>query len=116
MTVEMACKDMVEGHLIRGLRRLLNVSPKSKRALAQVVHEQSRREVLKYQGSHRVWKTGKTGKKIMVREKSGKSQGILFWAKSQGKVREFCFKLSIAMKICCYSCRLSRMFVTVFTI
>ena len=40
-----------------------------------------------YQGSHRVWKTGKTGKKIMVREKSGnfildqksgKSQGILF--------------------------------------
>ena len=39
------------------------------------------------QGSHRVWKTGKTGKKIMVREKSGnfilgeksgKSQGILF--------------------------------------
>ena len=56
-----------------------------------------------------------TGKKIMVREKSGKSQGILFWAKSQGKVREFCFKLPIAMKICCYSCRLSRMFVTVFT-
>ena len=53
--------------------------------------------------------------KIMVREKSGKSQGILFWAKSQGKVREFCFKLPIAMKICCYSCRLSRMFVTVFT-
>ena len=51
----------------------------------------------------------------MVREKSGKSQGILFWAKSQGKVREFCFKLPIAMKICCYSCRLSRMFVTVFT-
>ena len=31
------------------------------------------------------------------------------------KVREFCFKLPIAMKICCYSCRLSRMFVTVFT-
>ena len=31
------------------------------------------------QGSHRVWKTGK---KIMVREKSGKSQG---------KVREFYF-------------------------
>ena len=39
------------------------------------------------QGSHRVWKTGKTGEKIMVREKSGnfilgpksgKSQGILF--------------------------------------
>ena len=23
------------------------------------------------QGSHRVWKTGKTGKEIMVREKSG---------------------------------------------
>ena len=68
------------------------------------------------QGSHRVWKTGKTGKKIMVREKSGKSQGILFWAKSQGKVREFCFKLPIAMKICCYSCRLSRMFVTVMTV
>ena len=68
-----------------------------------------------WQGSHRVWKTGKTGKKIMVREKSGKSQGILFWAKSQGKVREFCFKLLIAMKLCCYSCRLSRMFVTVFT-
>ena len=67
------------------------------------------------QGSHRVWKTGKTGKKIMVREKSGKSQGILFWAKSQGKVREFCFKLPIAMKICCYSCRLSRIFVMVFT-
>ena len=67
------------------------------------------------QGSHMVWKTGKTGKKIMVREKSGKSQGILFWAKSQGKVREFCIKLPIAMKICCYSCRLSRMFVTVFT-
>ena len=52
MTVEMACKDMVEGHLVRGLRRLLNVSPKSKRALAQVVHEQSRREVLKYTKSH----------------------------------------------------------------
>ena len=51
----------------------------------------------------------------MVREKSGKSQGILFWAKSQGKVREFCFKMPIAMKICCYSCRLSRMFVTIFT-
>ena len=51
----------------------------------------------------------------MAREKSGKSQGILFWAKSQGKVREFCFKLSIAMQSCCYSCRLSRMFVTVFT-
>ena len=67
------------------------------------------------QGSHRVWKTGKTGKQIMVMEKSGKSQGILFWAKSQGKVREFCFKLPIAIKICCYSCRLSRMFVTVFT-
>ena len=31
------------------------------------------------------------------------------------KVREFCFKLPIAMKICCYSCRLSRMFVPVFT-
>ena len=35
-----------------------------------------------YQGSHRVWKTGKTGKKIMVREfyfgpKVRKSQGIL---------------------------------------
>ena len=39
------------------------------------------------QGSHRVWKTGKTGEKIMVREKSGnfilsqksgQSQGILF--------------------------------------
>ena len=26
---------------------------------------------LGWQGSHRVWKTGKTGKKIMVREKSG---------------------------------------------
>ena len=51
----------------------------------------------------------------MVREKSGKSQGILFWAKSQGKVREFCFKMLIAMQICCYSCQLSRMFVTVFT-
>ena len=59
-------------------------------------------------------KQGKQGKKIMVREKSGKSQGILFWAKSQGKVGEFCFKLPIAMKIYCYSCRLSRMFVTVF--
>ena len=31
------------------------------------------------------------------------------------KVREFCFKLPIAMTICCYSCRLSRMFVKVFT-
>ena len=27
------------------------------------------------QGSHGDWKTGKTGKMIMVREKSGKSQG-----------------------------------------
>ena len=50
---------------IRSRDRLSNISPTS-------------------QGSHRVWKTGKTGKKIMVREKSGKSQGILFWAKSQG--------------------------------
>ena len=40
------------------------------------------------QGSQRVWKTGK---KIMVREKSGNSQGILFWAKSQGKVWEFLY-------------------------
>ena len=62
------------------------------------------------QGSHRVWKTGKTGKKIMVREKSGN-----FILGQKSKVREFCFKLLIAMKSCCYSCRLSRMFVTVFT-
>ena len=68
------------------------------------------------QGSHRVWKTGKTGKKIMVREKSGKSQGIFILGQKSGKKSgNFCFKLVIAMKICCYSCRLSRMFVTVFT-
>ena len=42
----------------------------------------------KKQGSHRVWKTGKTGKKLLVKEKSGKSQGISFVAKSQGKVGE----------------------------
>ena len=54
--------------------------------------------------------SGKQGKKIMV----GKVREFYFGAKSQGKVGEFCFKLPIAMKICCYSCRLSRMFVTVF--
>ena len=47
----------------------------------------AKRTMTPSRGSHRVWKTGKTGKKIMVREKSGnfilgqksgKSQEILF--------------------------------------
>ena len=32
-------------------------------------------DILHKQGSHGDWKTGKTGKMKMVREKSGKSQG-----------------------------------------
>ena len=44
---------------------------------------------LRPQGSHHVWKTGKIGKWKVL----GKSQGIWFWSKCQGNVREFYFRL-----------------------
>ena len=53
----------------------------------------SNTSVCTVQGSHKDWKTGKTGNKKVVREKSGKSQGTLFLSKSQGKVRELFFKM-----------------------
>ena len=46
----------------------------------------------------------KSRRKIVARE----SQSVIFPTKSQGKIREFCSNVQIAVKVCFYSCRWSR--------